>query len=45
MTPIGNLKFIIIIVGVILAIVGIVINNWKLAAIGDTIAICGALFA
>ena len=45
MTTIGSLRVILIIAGMILAIVGLVMNNWKLAVIGDTIAIGGSLFA
>lgn len=39
-----GLKAIIIVIGVILAVVGLFINNLKLATIGNTIAVVGALF-
>lgn len=39
-----GLRTILIIAGGILAVVGIVMGNWKLAVIGDTVAVVGALF-
>ncbi len=40
-----GIKTVLILVGIVCAIVGILIDNWKVATAGNTIALVGLLFA
>lgn len=45
MTNLIGLKFVLVVAGGITSIVGVCINNWKVAAIGNTVAISSLLIA
>ena len=40
-----NIKTVIILVGIVCAVVGILMNNWKVATVGNSISLAGMLFA
>lgn len=39
-----SFKLILVIVGIVLSVIGLVINNWKLAVIGNSIALATLIF-
>lgn len=40
-----SLKIILVIIGLVLSIIGITLNNWKIAAIGNCVAVVAILLS
>lgn len=40
----GSVKMVTLVVGLVLSVIGLVMDNWKLATLGNSIAIFGSLF-